>query len=75
MDNPMHGYRLTVFLDEGKPAFIAESWELNDPYTFDDKGLKVEIYPHVFKCIDRVSPAKTTSRLIYALAARHEGSE
>lgn len=64
--------RLTVFMNGDQPAFTVESWPLDTPYIFNEPGLEIDIFPHAFKSIDHLSAAKTTNRLLYRLAARHE---
>lgn len=68
--------RLVVYQDEdistsadSKLNFLIESWELNDEYVFDDKGLTIAVYPHATKQANDLSLYKTTGYFPYRHAA------
>lgn len=53
---------------DGAPAFVIESWDLNNEYIFNEEGLKIDIYPHATKQANDVSPYKTTTYFPYRYA-------
>jgi branched-chain amino acid aminotransferase len=64
--------RLTVFKDEnGLSAFIAESWDLDGFYHFNEQGLTVDIYPEHHKSMNTIAACKSTIHTAYALAATY----
>jgi branched-chain amino acid aminotransferase len=58
--------RLTVFRDRG---IIIESWPLDSAYIFKTDPFVTDIFPGVYKSIDKLSAYKTAAYLPYALAA------
>jgi branched-chain amino acid aminotransferase len=70
-------FRLTVFRDSGglyspdsnKMAYVLESQSLNDSqYTFNKKGLIIDVYDELTKPVNILSNLKTCNSLIYVLA-------
>ncbi|HEY0677634.1 MAG TPA: aminotransferase class IV, partial [Chitinophagaceae bacterium] len=69
--------RLTVFRDNDnnavgnphQPAYLIESWELNENYSFNSEKFSIGIYSGARKAADDVSSYKTCSYLPYAMAA------
>lgn len=58
--------RLTVFRDRG---IIIESWPLENGYSFKTTPFAINVFPDVYKSIDKLSMFKTAAYLPYALAA------
>jgi branched-chain amino acid aminotransferase len=70
-------FRLTVYRDgEGlytpesnQSGYILESTELHENhYTFNKKGLIVDVYNEMTKSVDKLSNFKTTNALLYVMA-------
>ena len=74
---PNARFRLTVFRDSGglyspdsnKMAYVLESQSLDDSqYTFNNKGLIIDVYDELTKPVNILSNLKTCNSLIYVLA-------
>ncbi len=74
---PNARFRLTVFRDSGglyspdsnKMAYVLESQSLDESqYTFNNKGLIIDVYDELTKPINILSNLKTCNSLIYVLA-------
>ena len=74
---PNARFRLTVFRDSGglyspdsnKMAYVLESQSLDEnQYTFNNKGLIIDVYDELTKPVNILSNLKTCNSLIYVLA-------
>ena len=74
---PNARFRLTVFRDSGglyspdsnKMAYVLESQSLDESqYTFNNKGLIIDVYDELTKSVNILSNLKTCNSLIYVLA-------
>jgi len=74
---PNARFRLTVFRDSGgfyspdsnKMAYVLESQSLDESqYTFNNKGLIIDVYDELTKPVNILSNIKTCNSLIYVLA-------
>ncbi len=70
-------FRLTVFRDSGglyspdsnKMAYVLESQSMNESqYTFNNKGLIIDVYDELTKPVNILSNLKTCNSLVYVLA-------
>jgi len=70
-------FRLTVFRDSGglyspdsnKMAYVLESQTMDDSqYTFNKKGLIIDVYDELTKSVNILSNLKTCNSLVYVLA-------
>jgi branched-subunit amino acid aminotransferase/4-amino-4-deoxychorismate lyase len=74
---PNARFRLTVFRDSGglyspdsnKMAYVLESQSMDESqYTFNNKGLIIDVYDELTKSVNILSNLKTCNSLIYVLA-------
>ena len=74
---PNARFRLTVFRDSGglyspdsnKMAYVLESKSMDESqYTFNNKGLIIDVYDELTKSVNILSNLKTCNSLIYVLA-------